>query len=350
MAGETAIDNLGESSRTVIGTEVAHVATGVGTQSAVSGVGAGAAGTGSVFGVFGVTIAAGISLVLNQINYQKKVSELKEMYKDEVGNQLGKSPNKVTDKDVELVAKGDPQNGLSGNKTIAEALRKLKTHRNIGMVVTTGAILGTLGILAVTGLATAPIFGAASFAAGVGTFAVKALMVFAIHSALEKPMKWAAKKVFNMEDTTNDLISNLRLQHRNGKAVSREQVVEVFVSSNKELSTFVKDKYGRDFDNLNVQQKREVTDSFEQYLPVTDVTENLNSGRVKISELAWAVDGKSSGVEPGSVKDKHSLLGKVRESLHTPPKRTVVEYDNPTPQRSFVDRLAAEKSGPRTLH
>lgn len=274
-----------------------------------------------------------------------------DTYRDEIGAQLRKPASKVNERDLELIAKGDAKHGIPANKTIADGLSRIKTKRNIGMVVTTASILGTLAILAVTGIGALPMLGTGSFLAATGTLLAKAAIGYGIHSVLEKPMHWAAKKIFGVEDNTSDHIADLRKQHKDGKAISREQVVGVFVSANKELSAFVRGQFGKDYDDLSVQQKRSITDAFEQnMLPVTAITDSINSGRVKISELAFAVEGKSSGVEPGSAQEEPGLFGKIRKA-HTPPKRAVVEYNNPTPERSFVSRLEEQRAtGPRTLH
>lgn len=347
---------------------------------AVEGAGGAAAGTAGIIGLFsylGVGVATVASIIINQSAYQRKIASLRTMYSDEISAQTGKPKDKLKDKDLYAVAKGDPEHNIPANKTLAEELHKVVRRRNVGMLVTAAAILGTLAIvlsLPAFGLAAG---GAAAAEAGtmtvVGSFALRAFMGFSIHRLLEIPIKNIAKKVFNLNDTTtHDRIAEISKEHRKGKVLGREQVLAVFIGANKELGDFVVDHYGKEYDKLSVQEKKVVADAMEQYVPSKHITENLNSGIIKVSELAFMVEGKHSGVAPSSVKQSLSLVGKARTALRgvgermhkikqqevayaeasPKPQRYMMEYDNPVPARSFVDRLEGEKSRPseRTLH
>ncbi|MEK6746553.1 MAG: hypothetical protein AABY33_05940 [Pseudomonadota bacterium] len=335
-------------------------------QTAIDGTAGALAGLSTaVFGPLSVSLAATASVLINQTHYQSKRAALRVMYKDEVAAQLGKSPDRIKDEDIDLIAKGDAKRGIAANKTIAEELQTLKKRRNVGMLVTALTILSTVAIVA-------SLPGIAGVAAGgVGLFAARMIAGFAIHKLLENPIKKTGKKIFKLDTpTTHDRIADLSKQHRKGKTISREQVMDVFVSANKELSQFVIDNYGMHYDKLSVQDKHVVVEAMEQHMPITSMTKNLNSGTVKISELAFAVEGKISGVEPNTVKDNLSLVGKARHALmgvgtrlHNVAQRhntvaansvlqknaaikhqVAMEYNNPTPSRSFVERYQNEKT------
>ncbi len=340
-------------------------------------VGGAAVGIGGIFSAVGISLASAASVMINQASYQSKRSSLREMYKDEVAAQLGKSPKKIKDKDIDLVAKGDPKNGIAGNKTIADELHKLVKRRNIGMLVTIVSLLGTLAIMSALLSSTLLSAGGVPVAIGLDAMAAKAFAGFAIHKVLESPIKWVSKKLFHLNDvTTHERIAEINKEHRNGKVIPRAQVLGVFISANDELGKFVTSQYGKPYDQLSVQEKQAVVEALEQHIPIAKIAENLNSGRVKISELAFAVEGKVSGVAPDSVKEPLSLVGKARSALRgvgerlqhvrqhhvetvastipqTPaPQRVNVEYDNQAPARSFVERYKAEKSAPvsRAIH
>lgn len=359
--GDTIRESTGEAGSGLIAKEAVSTAVGGAT-----------AGFVNIFSIVGIGLASAASVMINQATYQSKRTSLREMYKDEVAAQLGKSPKKIKDKDIDLVAKGDPKNGIAGNKTIADELHKLTKRRNIGMLVTVVSLLGTLAIM--SALVTT---GGIPVVAGLGAMVAKAFAGFAIHKVLESPIKWVSKKLFHLNDvTTHDRIAEISKEHRNGKVVPRAQVLGVFISANDELSKFVTSQYGKPYDQLSVQEKQAVVEALEQHIPIVKIAENLNAGRVKVSELAFAVEGKVSGVVPNSVKEPLSLVGKARSALRgvgerlqhvrqhhvetvastipqTPtPQRVNVEYDNPTPSRSFVERYEAEKSAPvsRTIH
>ncbi len=358
-------ETLSESAGGVVGNlgakELVHAA--------ANGAGGVAAGVSSVIGM---GVAAAASVIINQSAYQRKLASLREMYKDEIAAQTGKPKDKLKDKDTFAVARGDEGRDIAANKTIAEELQKLKKRRNIGMLVTAASILGTLAIIS----AIPAIIGTSAAGlslTGVGGFLIKAFAGYSIHRAIEVPIKNAAKKIFNLNnETTHERIAGLAKEHRKGRVLGREQVLAVFISADKELGEFVVSHYGKQYDKLSVQEKRVVADAMEQYVPSRHITENLNSGVVKVSELAFMVEGRHSGVAPNSVKQNLSLIGKARTALRgvgermhkikqqevayaettAKPVKNTVEYDNPAPARSFVERLEAEKSHAqqRTLH
>ncbi len=337
-----------------------------------SAIGGAAAGIGKVISVAGVAVATVASVMINQSAYQRKLISLRQMYKDEIGAQLGKSPSKVTYKDMKLIAEGDSERGISSNKTIADEMNRLAKRRNVGILVTAASLLATVGVMIAVAPALSLSAGASTLAV-MGVYAAKALIGFSTHRVLEVPIKAVAKSLFHLkEKTTHERIAGLAKEHRNGKVLGREQVLDVFICSDDQLKQFVTDHYGKSYDKLNVQEKRVVADAMEQYIPVTHITENLNSGSVKVSELAFLVEGKKSGVIPNSVKPNLSLAGKARtalrsvgerlhkikpqdagyeqnimqntENVSVAPKRAIMEYDNPVPARSFVARYESEKS------
>lgn len=275
-------------------------------------------GASNPFGFAGVVVASIASILVNQTHYNSKLKALREMYKDEAAMQLGKSPSQIKDKDIELLANGDPKRGLGGNKVIAEELQTLKKRRNVGMLVTVSSIILTVAAISA-------VFAAGGAAVSIGAalnsgdyigIAGRMVLGFITHRALENPIKKGAKKLFGMDTpTTHERIAELSKQHKKGRNISREQVLSVFVSANKDLSNFVIDNYGMHYDKLSVQQKNMVVDALEQHIPLANLTKNLNSGSVKLTELAFAVEGKISGVAPKTVKHNPTLATKARNAL-----------------------------------
>ena len=341
---------------------------------AIEGAAGAAAGVASAIGM---GVAAAASVIINQSAYQRKIASLRTMYADEISAQTGKAKSELKDKDLFSVAKGESERGIPANKAIAEELKKLSKRRNVGILVTAASILGTLAIIAAIPALSGLAVGSGAAAGGItlasaGTFALRAFIGFSIHRVIETPIKNIGKKLFDLNDTTtHERISELAKEHKKGKVLGREQVLAVFISANKDLGQFVISNYGKQYDKLSVQEKCVVADAMEQYVPSKHITENLNSGAVKVSELAFMVEGKHSGVAPNSVKPHLSLVGKARTALRgvgermhkikqqevafaeaAPKQRTIAEYDNPTPVRSFVERLEAEKnhSSEHVLH
>lgn len=325
----------------------------------------------STFSPLSIGVAAIASILINETHYKSKRATLREMYKDEVAAQLGKSPSQIKDKDIDLIAKGDAKRGIAANKTIAEELKTLKKRRNVGMLVTGLSIIATVAIIVNFFPYAAAAAGAGAFTTGIAGMGSRMLLGYAIHRLLDEPIKKAGKKIFNLTTpTTHERIAELNKQHRKGRNITREQVLSVFVSANKDLSNFVIQNYGMHYDKLSVQQKNTVVEAMEQHIPIASLTKNLNSGSVKLSELAFSVEGNISGVAPNSVKNNVSLVGKARHALSGVGERLHLvkqhnnavaaitdaqkdgiatsyiakEYNNPTPSRSFVERYQNEKA------
>lgn len=326
----------------------------------------------SILSPLSIGVAAVASILINQTHYKSKRASLREMYKDEVAAQLGKSPSQIKDKDIDLVARGDAKRGIAANKTIAEELQTLKKRRNVGMLVTALSIIGTVAIIANLFPYAAAAASASALTTGIAGMGSRMLLGYAIHRLLDEPIKKAGKRIFNLNTpTTHERIAELNKQHRKGRNITREQVLSVFVSANRDLSNFVIDNYGMHYDKLSVQQKNTVVEAMEQHIPIANLTKSLNSGSVKLSELAYAVEGKISGVAPNSVKQNYTLVGKARHALAgvgdrlhlvkqqhnavaatieaqkdvpAKPQAATLEYNNPTPRVSFVDRYQNERA------
>src|SRR5579872_10393 len=85
-----------------------HVATGmIESSGAITGTTAGFAALGSpvLLGAMGLTAA--VSAGLTEVEYQHEKHALKRFYTEELAAKLNKSTDKVTDKDLQLLAKGD---------------------------------------------------------------------------------------------------------------------------------------------------------------------------------------------------------------------------------------------------
>ncbi|MEZ5691334.1 MAG: hypothetical protein R3D71_06690 [Rickettsiales bacterium] len=350
----------------------------------------------SIFSLPVVGFVSAIGVILNQRSYDKRLKNLREMYKYEVGAKLGKIPDDVTNKDLQAVAKGDPEHGIAGNKTFSNFLKKLKVSKTVGTIVSIASILTTVAIvgsvfstggLAIPGVGTGvtEALSAVIEQGTIGYYAAKAAIGVAVHQTIEKPMNWLGKKIFDIEKvTTQERIAELDGLHKKGRAISRERVMGVFVSANKEISDFINEAYGKEYDKLAIHEKQEIVNSFGKHIPLKEIVDNLNSGKVRVSELAFSVEGQRSGIKMGSVPTNRNVIGKTRGVIKTmsdkfngisdkqatypqaipasssynkegiAPKRTAVEYNNPIPTRSFVERYEAEKRVPlqesRTIH
>lgn len=324
--------------------------------------GAGAAGVGSApFMMFGVGLAGAVSAVLSQMGYLHKREKLREQYKEEIAAKLGKTPDGVTDQDLDVMAEK--------NHAIGEEIAKQRKNRNYSIFSSTAAILLAVGMVGVlfAGVAAPALFTPLFFA--------KIIVGVTCHKIVEAPLEWIGNALFGLEHTTtHDHITGLVKEHKHGKTITREQVLGVFVSSNPELGEFIKAQYGQEYDKLGTAVKHHVADELEHFLPLSKMAASLNSGRISATELAFTVEGQVSGVLPKAPSAiKPTMLDKAGAALQSMgrrlgigrhhqlpkadmppqaapvrPQRTVVEYDNGTPAgASFVKRLGLERGDTR---
>lgn len=329
--------------------------------------------------VAGVAIAAVASSVINIVKHRNLRADIFDMYRDEIASKLGKSPSQVTSKDMDALAKGVPERGIEANQTIADELTKLKDDRNLGIGVTLISIICAIPLAGWIGGGLA-FSGAALSLANAGVFLGKLAIGFVCHKAIEYPVEAAGQEFFHMEGhSTHERIEGLMKDRAAGKELSKEKVLGVFISANKELSQFVQQQFGNEYDKLSLPVKQKIVDTFEQFVPLTQVTESLNSGKVRITELAFSVSGQSSGILPSEkpTPPKLNVVGKARGLMHNMsaaisnvhghvqqgraqnyyaqppvvaqpseplrPKRQVVYYDNPEPKISFTEQLARRR-------
>ena len=271
----------------------------------------------------GIGAASLVSVGVNYFDYRNKRSGLREIYQDEIAAKLGKSPPQVTNKDMETLAAGVPERGIAANTVLAEELDKLKADRNLGFLTTVISVLATAvilyGLIVLTGptsiFATHLTGGAFASLPNFGVAVLRGGIAFACHKVLEEPIRWGGEKMLGMDVvSTHERIEELVHEREAGLALSKEQVLGVFISVNPELENFVKQNYGKAYDKLNLPEKQQVVQICEQYVPLADVVSSLNSGRVKITELAFSAIGQQSGVKPSDnpVTPKVNVIGKAR--------------------------------------
>jgi hypothetical protein len=300
----------------------------------------------------GVGVAAALSAGISQMEYEHKKKDTKKFYKEELAAHLGKSEHKVKDRDVDTLAKN--------NRTLAEHMGKMRKERNLGIGVIFAATLASLGVVAL--FMFPPVTVLAPVAAilnggGLLAFATKAAIAIASYSVVKNPLQKLGDRMFDMDKkTTHERIEEIHRDHEAGRAISRERVFAVFVHSNPELDQFIESRYGKKFDELSVADKIALADTIGSKVNLAQLTDDINHGRIKAHELAFAVDGTMSGVaaKAGEIP-KHGVLSTIKEKLHDvadtltghPHEQVSVigatampaEQAMVVPNRSFVEKL-----------
>jgi len=254
-------------------------------------VGAAAAGAESMFGMvifggFGV-----LSAITNQIEYMHERADIANFYREELSAQHKKPQNQLTDADLTAAENGDPAHGITVNKTIKQAVAKERGFRNLGIASS------FIASVAVFTLLEAVVAHSATFQ--LGLFLAKAAVGVLTYMAIKEPLMRVGTKVFGLDkETTHDKIEELAKDRAKGMAVTREQVVEIFISANDELANYVERSFGQSYEELRLADKVRVADELAKHIPVDKIVHNINLGTTNASELAFTVEGQFSGVLP----------------------------------------------------
>ena len=272
----------------------------------------------------GIGFASIASAAINVIKYINLRSDVCDLYRDEIASKLGKSPEKVTVKDMDALAEGIPERGIPANKALAEELDNLRQERNIGIGVTIVSIMLAipLAMAVMTGFGLPVVALQTLFTAPtlplLGSFATQLVVGFLSHKLLEYPIEKIGHEIFSIaNETTHERIELLMKDRADGKTLSKEQVLGVFVGAKQEFSNFVESSFGKPYDKLDLKQKQSMLESFEQYIPLTNITASLNAGITEVSELAFLVQGDKSGVAPNMnpTAPNLSLKGKINHAV-----------------------------------
>jgi hypothetical protein len=260
----------------------------------------------------GIWLTTIISAVVAQMEYSERKNELKELYSDELAIQLGKPKDQVDKNDFDKLAER--------NHTIREQLEKTKKERNV-----TFGVIGTATVAAIFTaftimdmIATGGTISAATGFSLTNWLATTAVAMMA-YGAVKPVLRKIGEKFFGIDQkTTHERIEKIFKDHVQGKVISRERVFDVFVHANPMLGAYIEKEYGKSFDSLKPVDKLQLADSdIGKQLKVAELTEAINQGKIKSTELAFTVEGKFSGVEPtAGDKPKHSFIETVSEKAH----------------------------------
>lgn len=327
----------------VVAEKSVHVGADKAALASVTGTGASVA---SALG--GVGLTAAVSAGLSQMEYEHKKKDIKNLYREELASILGKSEKKVKDRDVDTLAKY--------NATLAEHMAKTKKERNLNIGTIFAATIVSLAMVAA--MANVGMFapllavggGAAIGGMGVGSivaFGAKAAAAILAYSFVKEPLQKIGDTLFGMNRKTNhERIAAIHRDHKAGKTITAERVFAVFVHANPEIDAFIETRYGKKFDDLNVADRQSLTEIIGGKLDVPKITDDINHGRVKATELAFTVEGMVSGVlpKPGD-SPKHSVLMTIKEKLHDVGERLTGHHETSASTQSFVERVGKTSRG-----
>jgi hypothetical protein len=269
----------------------------------------------------GVVVATGAALA--QLDYRNEISDLIDTYRDQLSAALKKPVHALTEKDLTVFAKGDAKRGIAANPVIAQELRKKRAERTLGVGLSVGATLVSYAILASALGATTALAGSI----GVPLIVVECAIGLGLYNVIKEPLKIIGHKMFGLgHKTTHDHIEKLALVRSDGKTVTREQVLQVFASADPKLDAYIESTYGATFEKLSREEQQRAAQDPKLMEMLSRVSIDINEGRMSAGELAFMAEGQ---------------LSEIKAKTRAP-----VEYDNPTPKKSFVERYHERQAEP----
>ncbi len=285
-----------------------------------AGLGGVTAAVGGLGGLIAMGAVGAISAAMAQMDYRHEISKMKEIYRNELAAQLGKPAKSISDDDLYKLAQGDPERGIEGNKIIADEISKKKKERALGVGLSAAATVTSFMVVqsffaSVASETLAASIGLPGMGAAV-MFVAETLVGVAMYNLVKQPMHWLGHKLFGLDkETTHDRIANIQADIQKGKGVGQEQVLEVFVSANKQLETFVDKQYGKPFENMTHEERQRVVEDINQVVPLAQLTQDIQSGKYDVGELAFAVEGKTSGHKHEEQSKPHGWMDHVATNM-----------------------------------
>lgn len=271
------------------------------------GAAAGSAG-GSLFGLIVFGGFAAVSAIANQIEYMGARGRITDFYREEFAAQHKKSRDRVNDYDLTDAEFGNKNENIAPNDVVHEAVRRERNIRNLGIAASFVASIAVFALMGVVEVH--PEFGAILEASAQGAgamimpmveFAAKVGVGLISYLAIKSPLVKFGERVFGLDqETTHERIEQLAKDRADGKAVTREQVVEVFISAHKDLASYVEQNFDRRYEQLPLADKVRVAEEIAKLLPIDKIVHSINLGTTNASELAFTVEGQVSGVLPKS--------------------------------------------------
>lgn len=320
MVGKSTAEATGETLR-----EMAHNGQLLGISTSLGSTAA---------GLTTIGLAAGVSGLLCQMDYVHRKDNIKDMYIDELAVRLKKPKSQVTDKDLDTLAK---ENGV-----INEQMKQISKQRTYGMGI---SFLASMAALAVVTLALPAILPAIGVTGGLaslgwgGALAVKAITGLLTYNIVKGPLHHIADKVAHLDyTTTHDKITKLCKERENGKAITREQVLSIYVSANPVLDQMIEREYGGKFDSLPPQKKTQVASELNKILPLDKMALDINTRKVNVTELAFCVQGEISGIQHGRPEDEpeKGFFGSIIDGL-----KNAIGIKSHKPMETTYDRISA---------
>lgn len=257
-----------------------HIMTAIGLGGAVTAAETLGAGLGIGLTALAAGSTVGFSAIIEYTNRKLSQKRLLEIYREEIAALNGKSPDALTIDDLDTPAS-------RSNPALDDAMKLFDRRRNF-----------YVGTHAVAALALTGVVGLAVFALELVPALAIAGVAGLLYEQTFQSMKTLGNALFQVESarTITKQIREIADQIGLGGRVSSTRVLGVFIEANPELRGKVKERFGNEYAELTIAQKRDMVKLFDSTYQLYKITHDLNTGAVNPTELAFLAYGQKSGV------------------------------------------------------
>lgn len=299
-------------------------ATGRGaTMLAVTGAAAGMAFGGVWLPLIGLALGIPVTAALATMSHHHQQQQLRVHYREEVAATLGITPREVTMDHLRAVANGIPARQIPGNRTLHEALERNDRGRSISVVANIASAAIAAGVVTALHTLVGPAMlvegmqkvlplslGGASEAAILA--GVAALTSF----GLDQTFGQVGRRMFGYTTPSlNDRIERIGHSVRRGQSMSVMQMMALVEEANPGVQKEIKARFGLTFAQLPAEQQNDVITHYDQEFQIKATTEAINHGLMPVQELAFAIEGRRSGILPAAatlVQSYHAEVEKAK--------------------------------------
>lgn len=266
----------------------------VGSEAALAGIAGLTSGVGPLIMVAG-PLSAAVSMAIVHGDHVHRRFRLLKRYGKEIAAKLGdgRTPETLTEKDLELVANGDKKAGIVANPILKSALEDSSKERGWGMAI--AAITSLVSVAAAVMLFHSG--GALEDLKGISKLLVGGAVGFSIYVPVSTTLHYIGQKFFGLEkETVEERIHGIRRSVEYGKAISQEQVLEVVVAANPAMDKIIQYNFGKRFAKLDEAERAQLIEAVQSQIDLARITADINAGVLRPEELAFTAVGQESGV------------------------------------------------------
>lgn len=343
------------------------------------------AGTGIAMWV-ALPLLTGFQAFMDYRKEQNAKHHLLNEFREEVAIAIGKDAKDVDLKDLQTVAEGDKSRGIEANPILDEEWDRIGRRRTVQFVTTAISAVATLMLInfpmftnaagasqtlvaeagdwvawgkdqAISMLNLPEGSTLASIISNGFTYTGLTVAASWVLQAANAALDFVSFGVLGLSSkTTHDRIDDISKALDNGKLITKEQVLGVFVSANKDLAEDIRKEFGKDYDKLGWQKQQAAVAKFGGEYKVYELAYMINFRMIKPQELAFAAVGRESGVKPrdqyGNALQAHEQdvakeqeKAAEKEAKKAESKSFVERFTRgkPREEASFLDRLSQQE-------